>query len=251
LISLFIIPLATRPYHERITFLDVSLGDSTIIESNGCVIIVDAYQNVLSYIRKMGIQKVDYLILTHSDQDHIKEAKSIIENIKVNHLVLSYYDENYPIYQANILFLKHGDEIKCNQLKLNIIGPLKKYTNDNDNSLVIQFVFDKKTFLLTGDIENDAESDLADYYKHKLKSDVLKVSHHGSNTSSTKKFLDYVNPSVAIISTGYLNRYDFPSINVLNRIMTYNVMIYRTDFHGSVVYDMRKKNSKWKFYIPF
>jgi competence protein ComEC len=251
LILITLIPFFNNQYKERITFLDVSQGDSTIIESSNCVIVVDAFQNVYSYMKSYGITEIDYLLLTHSDKDHIKEANQLIENLNVKNVGLSYYDHEYPNYHSNILLLKAGDQITCNHLSLHILAPLKKYDHKNSNSLVIQFLFDHQVFLLTGDIEADAEYDLANHYKNKLKSDVLKVSHHGSNTSSTKIFLSFVKPSAVIISSGYNNQFGFPSKDVLERLMTYNVMIYRTDLNGSIIYNAKKKNSKWKLYIPF
>jgi competence protein ComEC len=251
IIVIYLIPIFNQIQSEKITFLDVSQGDSIIIESKNCVVVIDAYQNVLSYMKSNAIYEIDYLILTHSDHDHIKEASNLISNLKVKNVVLSYYDDEYPIYNTNILYLKADDQITCHKLSLNILAPLKKYDLKNNNSLVIQFLFDNQIFLLTGDIESKAESDIANYYKNKLKSDVLKVAHHGSNTSSTKLFLSYVKPSVVIISLGYNNQFDFPSKDVIDRLMTYNVMIYRTDLHGSIIYNQRKKNLKWKLYIPF
>ena len=236
---------------SRIIFLDVGQGDSTIIHTKDCIIVVDAYRYVSDYLMNQGIRKIDYLILTHSDNDHINEANTLIENFDVSYVVLSAYDQNYPIYNLETLRVSQGDHIACETINLHVLAPIKKGLNDNESSIVLQFSFDKLKVLLTGDIEHETETLLIDSYKHKLKSDVLKVSHHGSKTSSSFLFLYYVKPQYAIISAGRHNRYGFPHDDVIQRLSEVKAQIYRTDQLGSIVYTPSKKKSKWDFHLPF
>lgn len=236
---------------SRIIFLDVGQGDSTIIHTKKCLIVIDAYQYVHDYLKNQGVQKIDFLILTHSDKDHIQEASSLLQSFDVNYMVLSYFDKNYPTYPAKKLYVKSGDYITCGTLKLHILAPFKNGMSDNDSSIVIHMVFDNLIYLFTGDIEAETESLLIDHYGHRLKSDVLKVSHHGSKTSSSYVFLYYVKPKFAIISVGRQNRYGFPHDEVTLRLHAIQAIIYRTDLLGSISYTPSKKKSKWDFHLPF
>jgi competence protein ComEC len=247
----FIAIIFYRTSNTEVIFLDVGQGDSTVIKSNGCVIVIDAFQQVNSYLKNQGIYEIDYLILTHSDLDHTKDATSIINTMKVNQIVLSAYDNQYEEYTGEKLYVKSGDQIKCRDLSLNILGPIKPYASSNNNSIVIQTRINDLTFLFTGDIEKEAEFDLANSYQYHLKSDVLKISHHGSSTSSTSYFLDYVSPSISVISLGYENKFKFPDQKVLERLYRYQMIIYRTDIQGSIIYSPSKKKEKWGLVLPF
>lgn len=234
---------------DSITFLDVGQGDTTIVNTKQCSIVIDAFEGTTNYLKNQGVYEIDYLILTHSHQDHIKEAKEIMETLEVNQLVVSYYDKNYPSYQQKPLRLKTNDKIKCGNLSLDFLGPLKNYENENNVSLVFKFVFDSKTFLFTGDIEEQAEFDLIRTYGHQLKADVLKVAHHGSITSSTQDFIKHTNPKYAIISLALNNKYEFPSNQVITRFQKMACIIYRTDIDGTITYDAKKRKEKWHLYL--
>lgn len=231
-------------------FLDTNQGDSTILTHQGCIIVIDAYQKVQETLSSLGIETIDYLILTHSDTDHTKEAEQLIKDFHVKTLILSAHDI-YQDYQVPTKRVKAHDQIQCKDLRLNVLGPLEIYPDSNNNSIVLQFLFNDQTFLLAGDIEQKAEYDLATYYRHQLKSDVLKVSHHGSNTSTTDVFLSYVHPRIAIISAGYQNKFGFPHHEVLQRLKMEHIETYRTDLHGSIIFLPSKKKEKWMTYIPY
>lgn len=236
-------------YQERIVFLDVGQGDTTIVQANECVMVIDSFYGTLSYLKHHGIYRLDYLILTHSDEDHIREAKDIMKTIDVNQVLISEYDNNYPDFNQKAVRVKAHDKIMCGNLSLHILGPLKSYEVNNNNSIVIKFEYDYKVFLFTGDIEKEAESDLVHTYKENLRSDVIKVPHHGSLTSSSIDFLDHVNPNFAVISLKTPNRYNFPSEDVLVRYINKDVTIYRTDQHGTIIYDGKKRKEKWSVHL--
>lgn len=234
---------------DSITFLDVGQGDSTVVNTKQCRIVIDAFEGATNYLKNQGVYEIDYLILTHSHQDHIKEAKEIMDTLKVKQLVVSYYDKKYPFYQQKPLRLKANDKIKCGNLNLDFLGPLKSYENENNVSLVFKFIFDSKIFLFTGDIEEQAEFDLIRTYGKQLKADILKVAHHGSITSSTQDFLKHTNPKYAIMSLALNNKYEFPSNQVITRFQKMTCIIYRTDVHGTITYDAKKRKEKWHLYL--
>lgn len=238
-----------KTYEERIIFLDVGQGDTTIIQTNSCQMMIDSYYGSFEYLKDHGIYHLDYLILTHSDEDHILEAINITEKIRVNNVLLSLYDKNYPNFQQKPIRVKAYDQLMCGEIKIEILGPTRAYEKDNNNSIVLKFNYNHKDFLFTGDIESEAENDLLSIYKEHLKSDVIKVPHHGSITSSSETFLKYVNPTYAIISLKTPNRYDFPNQDVLVRYIKNQVIIYRTDQQGTIIYHGKKRKEKWTSYL--
>jgi competence protein ComEC len=238
-----------KTYQERIVFLDVGQGDTTIIRVDSCNMVIDSFEGTLEYLVDHGIFHLDYLILTHSDQDHILEAVDITKSIDVKQLILSAYDDNYPMFNQKAMRVKAYDKFKCGTIDLNILGPIRKYDLDNNNSIVLKFTYDQKVFLFAGDIEKEAEIDLINSYHHTLKSDILKVPHHGSITSSSESFLTYVNPAYAIISLKTPNRYGFPSQDVLLRYIKNQTIIYRTDQQGTITYHGKRRKEKWSSYL--
>jgi len=235
----------------RIYFLDVGQGDSIYIESSSCKIMVDAYSNSFNFLRNMGVQQLDYLILTHSDHDHIKEAPMIIDRINVNHLYISAFDDLYPLFNMRSIKARRGDTMSCGNMQLEFLSPYVKMKSANDSSLVFRLTVSGKSILFTGDIELETEREMAQFYKDYLKSDIIKIAHHGSKTSSSEIFLSYVLAETAIISAGMDNRYGFPSLEVTKRLQFQGVETYRTDLVGTIVLTVSEKKEKWSFYLPF
>lgn len=245
------IPYLICNNETSVTFLDVGQGDSTVLRSKGCVAVIDAFQGITDYLENRGIHKIDYLFLTHSDFDHIKESEELMSKIDVRKIVLSQTDQGYPNYTKKVYRTKSNDSFTCGNLQLDILNPFSQITSSNDSSIVIQTNINHQTFLFMGDLEETMEHKLVDIYGSKLKSDILKIGHHGSNTSTSLRFLIAVNPSVAIISVGRENRYGFPDKNVLERLNKYNIKILRTDLHGTISYLADEKKSKWQLHLPF
>lgn len=241
--------IQVKSYQERIVFLDVGQGDTTVIQVENCHMVIDSFEGTFDYLVDYGLFNLDYLILTHSDEDHILEAADIIKNIHVKQIVLSAYDHNYPEFRQRTLRVKAFDQLKCGNIDLNILGPIRSYDNDNNNSIVLKFTYNQKAFLFTGDIEIEAEADLIRIYQHSLKSDILKVPHHGSFTSSSEAFLNYVNPAYAIISLKTPNHYGFPNDEVLLRYIKNQTIIYRTDQQGTIIYHGKRRKEKWSSYL--
>jgi competence protein ComEC len=234
--------------HTHIFFLDVGQGDSAVIISKRCVAIIDSYMNVSSFLRNQGISEIDYLMLTHHHNDHTKEAQTILDSFHVKHLVLSKYD-TYSMNHQQVLKVKSEDRITCGEINFHFLGPIRMYSKENDNSLVVQFTIFQMTYLFTGDIEIDAENDLIFKYQHQLKSDILKVAHHGSISSSSSNFIQHVQPKIAIVSSGRRNRYGFPNPTVIERITKINAIIYQTQMHGTIQFTYSRKKQNWVVHL--
>lgn len=230
LICFIIIQYAT--INDSVYFIDVGQGDGAVIIKNNYVIVVDAFDGVSDYLYYMGIDRINYLILTHHDLDHIKEADSLIETFKVDVLVLSGY-QDYPVNHPNILRINQMNLPTIESIELKFLGPVKNYNNANANSIVFQINVQQEIYLFTGDIDKSVELDLINIYGHKLKSDIIKVPHHGSNTSSGELFLSYVNPRLAIISVGIKNRYNQPHPEIVELYQSFGIQIHLTSLDGA------------------
>ncbi|MBE0700747.1 MAG: ComEC/Rec2 family competence protein [Acholeplasmataceae bacterium] len=237
-------------FDAQVYFLDVGQGDATVILSPTCNIVIDSYQYVTPFLKSLGVYRLDFLVLTHSDTDHIREAQRIINEFQVERVVLNPYDD-YGLNHSNIHRAQVGEELHCDPYTMRIMGPLRNYHSSNDNSLVVQMKINELVFLFAGDAEQASENEMAFHHQHQLKSDVLKIGHHGSSTSSSQSFLDYVNPRIAVVSVGYDNRFQFPSSEVLHRLALQRVQVFRTDLEGTIIYTVQKKTEKWSKKIPF
>jgi competence protein ComEC len=247
LLTLFINTLI--PYYQTsLMFLDVGQGDAIYLESKGCKMLIDSYEGSFEFLKNRGVYTLDYLFLTHPDTDHIKEAYEITEAIDVENIYLSPYG-TYPKLNGKIHHAYPDEQIVCGLFHIEVLGPVRAYASDNDNSIVLRITAHEKTFLFTGDIEAEAELDLIRRYE--LKSDVLKVSHHGSNTSTSMQFIDAVRPQDAILSVGRSNRYGFPSPIVMDRIQNDDRKIYRTDSDHTIIYRFDIFVRKWFVHLPF
>ena len=203
--------------------------------------------NIITFLKSINISKINTLITTHGDYDHMGESLNIVNNFKVGDVILNCGSLN-ELEQELITLLdkKHIKYSKCiNQLS---ISPIKlyflnsgKYDNENDNSNVIYLKYDGIKFLFMGDASKVVEQDLLSRYSLK-DIDFLKVGHHGSKTSSSKEFIEEINPNYSIISVGKNNRYGHPNKEVLENLK--DSKIYRTDQDGSIMFKI--KSNKFK-----
>lgn len=237
----------------RVHFIDVGQGDSMLIEGGGECVLIDAGENdqgdeVLGYLAAAGIEKVDLAVGTHPHSDHIGGLDTVLTGIPVGRLMLSdvpdalvpttrtYLDLLDAAEEAGteMFYGYPGDQIAICGGVLTVLGPVEDYDDLNDESLVIRFDYGESSFLFTGDEESGAEGDLLDAGAD-VDADVLKVGHHGSNTSSSERFLEAVSPEIAVIECGEGNEYGHPHLEVLERLEALSVSVYRTDLDGSVV----------------
>lgn len=245
----------------KIYFIDVGQGDSTlIITKNKKIILIDGGGNInnkaydigkntlLPYLLDRGVSKIDYLFVSHFDYDHVGGLYEVIDKLNVKQIIIPKV-ENISEEEKKFLNKVKEKHIKVNRVNENnkiyidknttihILSPLNKLIEDNyinNNSLVFKFIYNDFSILFTGDIEKIAEEKILNNLKmYELKCDVLKVPHHGSKTSTTEKFLEYVNPKIALIGVGK-NNFGHPSDVVIERLERKGIKIYRTDLNGEI-----------------
>lgn len=228
-----------------ITFLDLYNGESTLIQYKSEIILIDTGEGinneVTSFLKSKDINKIDYLILTHNHSDHNGEAKNIINTFKVTNIVISSYDNSEFAYYNNIVKINKDMILKTKYLEFLCLSPLSKNNNENNNSLVLYTKIKNISFLFTGDIEKEIEDNIIN-----IKVDVLKIAHHGSNTSSSVTFLKKVNPSYAIIMSGRSNIFEFPSDETLNNLKKLNIKTYCTKDNYSIVLKIKENKCIFK-----
>lgn len=226
-----------------ITYLDVGQGDSAVIElPDNRTMVIDTGRKgfqTAEFLRYRGIRDIDAIILSHSSSDHTGGLWHLMKNFKIKDIWdngMLIYHEELP-ENINQKKLKRGDVFNGDGYKIVILHPydgfytMKSKGGENNSSLVLKIQGTEKSFLFTGDIEEEAQEDLwhlGDY----LKSDVLKVPHHGSRTSTSGIFLDAVSPEIAVISVGRNNTYGHPHAEVID--MLRNLKVFRTDMDGAV-----------------
>ena len=240
-----------------ITFMDVGQGDSLLIYlgNNKGNILIDTggkynyniSKDVINYFKSKGIKNINILIITHGDYDHMGEAINLVENFKVEKVIFNCGEFNEleqdlikVLDKKKIPYYSCIKELNIDNNKLYFLNN-KIYDNENDNSSVIYTELNNHKFLFMGDAGVEVEQDLIE--KYNLKDiDVLKVGHHGSKTSSSKTFIDEINPKYSIISVGKNNRYGHPNKEVLNNLD--NSKIYRTDQDGSIMFKINNNKLK-------
>ena len=256
IISLIFLINNGRIVNSEVSILDVGQGDSSLIRLKNKNILIDTGGNInydisknilIPYFKSVGIKKIDYLVLTHGDYDHMGEAINLVENFKVEKVIFncgSYNDlENELIEVLDKKKIKHYScikELNIDNNKLHFLQT-KEYDNENENSNVIYTELNGYKFVFMGDAGVEKEKDILEKY-NVSKIDVLKIGHHGSKTSSDKNFIDEMNPKYSVISVGKNNRYGHPNKEVLNNLD--NSKIYRTDQDGSIMFKI--KNNKLK-----
>lgn len=233
--------------------LDIGQGDAVFIESqNGNQILIDGGPNKkvleeLGKIMPFYDRTIDAIILTHPHEDHLNGLIEILKNYKVGAVLepgeqgkTSAYDEFEKIIkEKNIpLFLaKQGTKINIDKnTEFNILLPIFNIPNGKIHNQMVagKLIYGKNSFMLTGDMERNLEDYLVYTQKGNLKSDVLKIGHHGSRTSTSEEFLGFVSPKIAIISAGAKNKYGHPHKEVLERLKKFGAKIFRTDENGTV-----------------
>ncbi len=256
----------------RVYYLDVGQGDSTLIITpyKKEVILIDTGGKItyekelkgsksyvsdgtLTLLKSLGIKKIDYLILTHGDYDHMGEAVYLIDNIEVKQVIFNQGGFNNlekqlieELEKEDILYKNDVKSIKLNRSELFFLEH-SLYDNENDNSNILYLKSCKYDFLFMGDAGVEVEKEI--FEKYDLKEiDVLKVGHHGSNSSSDKEFIDIINPIYSLISVGRNNRYGHPHKEVIDNLE--NSIIFRTDIDGSVVFTFNDRRVNIQLYKP-
>lgn len=219
----------------RVTFIDVGQGDSILIELgfNQGTILIDSFGDNVAFLKSRGTTTIHYMVLTHSDIDHIGTAQDVVEAFDVKHVLYSAYDDPakyaHLMVQEKLQAVRSGNYFLLGDYRFNILGPIQSYTESNSISVVVQFQIQGCSFLMTGDMTIEEEEDLVRRYGKALESTFLKVGHHGSKTSSSAMFLNSVSPKYAIISVGKRNLYGHPNHEVVTRLNRMSKIYYTKD----------------------
>lgn len=228
-------------------FLDVGQADSILLSNNGHYMLIDAGNNedgpkLVNYFKSLGITKFDYVIATHAHEDHIGGMDDIIKNFDIGTFYMpdlitttkTFEDVLDALSEKQIAFETPtiDQEFSFSDTKITTLYVNNEAKNLNDSSIVLRLKHGTNTFLFTGDASTKVEKQLLN---KNIASDVLKVGHHGSRYSTSKKFLNKVNPQYAIISVGINNTYKHPHDETLKKLNDKKIIIYRTDQEGTIV----------------
>ena len=233
-----------------IHFVDVGNGDCIIVNSTYGVILVDAGTNeseesVREYIKHLGIEEIDYAVFTHPHDDHIGGADMILREFPVRYVIapgergedavsesfLAALEES----DAEVLEPTSGESFVLGDIEMYVLAPNSE-PEGNNGSTVLKMVYGDTSWLLTGDAEAEAEAEMLDKYSEELACDLIKLAHHGSETSTTEEFLRAVSPRLAVVSCGKYNANNHPSPLVLDRLERFGAECFRTDLSGTLVF---------------
>lgn len=238
----------------EVHYIDMGQADSILIKAPEANVLIDAGENnqgagVIRYLKKQGVNKLDYVIGTHPHSDHIGGLDTVILDMKVSKVILpvipddispttqTYTDLLQAISDKNlkITAATPGKTLDLGDgAQLEILGPIGEYQDLNNMSVVSRLTYGSNSFLFTGDACTGAENDILTAGRL-VRSDVMDVGHHGSNTSTSEAFLEAVSPAIAVISCGKDNSYGHPHREVMERLQGRGVRILRTDINGTIV----------------
>ena len=213
---------------SSVSFINVGQGDCCVIRHKNDTIMIDTggniYQDIandclIPYLKKNRIYNIDILITTHDDMDHSGASKDLMKYFRVTKYISS--PSAFPFTYSNIEFKNYNDWVNTS-------------SEDNDKSLVIGFSLLNKAFLITGDAPSSIENKIMEKYSN-IKCDILKVGHHGSDTSTSDNFIKYLKPKEGVISVGK-NNYGHPSKKVIQILESNNVKIRQTNIEGTISY---------------
>ncbi|MBE6069572.1 MAG: MBL fold metallo-hydrolase [Clostridium lundense] len=236
----------------KVSFIDVGQADSILIQTpNGKNMLIDAGNNadgskVVSYLKNMGITQLDIIAGTHPHEDHIGGLDTVINMFKVGKVYMPKVTSTTETFQDVVTAINNkgmtitapipGEVVDLDQdVNLEILAPNGgSYEDLNNYSIVFKLTYGSKSFLFTGDAEGISEQEMLSG-GYNLKADVLKVGHHGSNSSTTSAFLSAVSPKYAVISVGKGNTYGHPTQTTLDKLKNIGAAVYRTDELGTIV----------------
>ena len=233
----------------KIYYLNVGQADCTLIQNKDKNMLIDAGNNddgekVVQFLKGLGISKIDYLIGTHPHEDHIGGLDNVINSFDIGTIYMpkvvtttKTFESVLDAIEAKNLSVTTpviGNEFSMGSAKFQILSTGTDEDDLNSCSIVLRLKFGNLAYLFTGDEETVNEEKMINS-GYDLSADVLKVAHHGSNTSSSEEFLDRVSPDVAIIMVGEGNSYGHPHSEILNRLNARNIKIYRTDTDGTIL----------------
>ena len=235
-------------------FIDVGQGDCELIKTQSKTVLIDCgekeyYSDVIEYIKSQNIEYIDYVIVTHPHSDHAGGMSFILDEFDIGAVIMPKIHESViPTTSTyirllnsiankniNVEYASPGRKYKLDDGEMTLLSPVKDYDDLNNYSVAVRFVHGENSFLFTGDIEKEAENDIMEN-GYDISADVLKVGHHGSSTSSQKSFINAVSPQYAVIEVGSPNSYNHPNSDTVKRLEKKEIVIYRTDLYGDIVF---------------
>lgn len=249
-------------YNNKIIvhYLDVGQADCIFIElPNNETMLIDAGESknkkfILNYIKELGYTDIDYVIATHPHADHIGSMNAILNEFEINNIFMPNKIHDTKMFQTMFNTIKDKDIplefvrtgykiLEQYNLIVEVLTPIQEtYSNLNNYSVIIKIDFGESEFLFTGDAEILVEEELINN-NIDIDSDILKVGHHGSNTSSSKTFITEVSPDIAVISCGINNKYNHPNIETLETLIEQKIDFYRTDELGTIIIEADKEEN--------
>lgn len=234
-------------------FIDVGQGDAALIRTSAGDVLIDASTNAAeedlkAYLDALGVTTIEYAIFTHPHEDHIGGADMVINTYNVKRVLIPEKEHTSKTYQymmnaierrdCDLIFSTPGHAFTVGEVTFTVLAPIgSSYKELNDWSIVLRAEYGDTSVMFTGDAETLSEGEMLDRYPVKdLDCDLLKVGHHGSTTSTSKAFLEAVSPDYAVISVGEGNSYGHPHAQILTRLESCNVRVWRTDLEGSIVF---------------
>ena len=249
--ELLVTPVSGNLY---VHFIDVGQGDAILVVDGENTMLIDTGDTstesrdaVVNYLNSYSITEIDYLILTHPDSDHIGGAPTVINGFTVVNCIMPDVVKDTKIYEdtlaaleereVNVIPAVSGEQYSLSDARFKLLAPNSdSYSDWNDYSVVIKLVYGERSMLFTGDAHVESEEEILEAYSAaELDCDVLKVGHHGSETSSGEDFLEAVSPTYAVISCGEGNKYGHPHGVTLEKLEAFGVTVYRTDLSGNIV----------------
>ncbi|RXI37684.1 hypothetical protein DP129_12875 [Clostridium tetani] len=234
----------------KVNYINVGQGDSILIQQDGKNMLIDGGPNssekvVVDYLKSHGVTKLDYVIGTHPHEDHIGGLDAVINNFEIGQVFMPKATANTQTFKSVVTAInnkglkittpKVGESYNLGNAVWTILAPSSdSYTDVNNYSIVTKLKFGNNSFIFTGDAEDVSEGEILKKQLD-ISADVLKVGHHGSNSSTTEDFLKKVNPKYAVISVGKDNKYGHPTEKTLDKLKTNNISFYRTDEKGNII----------------
>lgn len=233
----------------EVHFIDVGQADSALIVCDGHYMLVDGGNAedsdlVYAYLERHGGEHLDYMVATHAHEDHIGGLSGALNYAAVDVAYCPVTEHDTKVFQNMVKYLdaqgksltvpEPGDKFRLGSAQVEILGPVREYSDTNNTSVVLRVDYGEISFLFTGDMETSAEKDLIESGAN-LRATVLKAGHHGSDTSSSYQFLREVMPEYVVISVGEGNKYGHPDQEILSRYRDVGAEVYRTDMQGHIV----------------
>ena len=237
----------TNTNNLKVYYFDVGQADSILIVNNNSTMLIDAGNNddgelVVNNIKKLGISKLDYVIGTHPHEDHIGGLDDVIDAFDIGTIYMPKVQTNTKTFEdvldsvsnkgLTITAPKIGDKFQVGNANCEVMSTGEDSSNLNSTSIVIRMEYNNKSYLFMGDAEKINEDS-----REWPQTDILKVGHHGSSTSSSQNFLDQVKPKIAVIQLGEGNKYGHPHDEVIKRLENIGAIIYRTDLQKDILID--------------